>query len=92
MWIGYPHCDRIIVNAELATGTAHREHIIAHELMHMLEAYIDPECKGGSACRTQFDDPTERRVEELASHLMLGIRRARGLGGRLDAMSYGRLR
>lgn len=90
MWIGYPHCDRIIVNADLATSRLHREHIIAHELMHVLDAYRDPVNGGFCACRTQFDNPVERRVEEMASHLMLGIRQSRGLGGRVDAMFFGR--
>ncbi|BDZ41836.1 hypothetical protein GCM10025865_11350 [Paraoerskovia sediminicola] len=85
MWLGLPESDQIVVNTSSIVSDRHREHVVAHELMHVLDAHIDPERAGTCAMRTHFDDPTERRVEVLASELMLVISAHRGLRGRLDS-------
>ena len=86
MWLGFPGCDRIIVNSESALSPRHREFIVAHELMHILEAVDDPSQERSSANRTGYDDPTEHRVESLACTLMMSIQSGGGVAARLTAM------
>ncbi|WP_460702922.1 ImmA/IrrE family metallo-endopeptidase [Myceligenerans halotolerans] len=86
MWLGFPGCDRIIVNSESALSPRHREFIVAHELMHILEAVNDPSQERNSATRSGYDDPTEHRVESLACALMMSIQASGGVADRLTAM------
>lgn len=86
MWLGFPGCDRIIVNSERALSSRHRDFIVAHELMHILEAVDDASQERNSANRTAYDDPTEHRVESLAATLMMSIQSGGGVAARLTAM------
>ncbi|WP_265521033.1 recombinase family protein, partial [Oerskovia flava] len=62
-------------------------HIVAHELMHILEAVYDPAQERTTASRTSYDDPTERRVELVASELMILISgRSGGIGTSLGSL------
>ena len=86
MWLGYPNHDRIIVNAVHAVTELHRDHIIAHELIHIVEALDDPEHERNEGRRGGYDDPTERRVEALASQLMISLAAVGSAGDRLTAL------
>ncbi|GAB3161682.1 hypothetical protein GCM10027059_12480 [Myceligenerans halotolerans] len=86
MWFGFPGRDWIVVNSESALSPAHRDLIVAHELMHILEAVTDPSQERTQANRTAYDDPTEHRVESLASLLIMSIQAGGGVAARLTAM------
>jgi hypothetical protein len=73
LWLGCPEGDRIIVNSREALSPRHRDHIVAHELMHVVEAAVAPECEQDGARLDGYDDATERRVERLAGELMIAI-------------------
>ncbi|MHA7132858.1 ImmA/IrrE family metallo-endopeptidase [Oerskovia turbata] len=84
MWISLPDGEKIIVNSEAALSARHRRHIIAHELVHILDA-----CEGLTAgsphshLRKGYDDPVEHRAESLASELMMSIEATGGVAHRL---------
>lgn len=86
MWLGYPNHDRIIVNTVHAITELHRAHIIAHELIHIVEALDNPEHERNEEHRDGYDDPTERRVEAAASRLMISLASVGGTGDRLTAL------
>ncbi|MHA7134149.1 hypothetical protein [Oerskovia turbata] len=85
MWLGFVDHDRIVVNSQQSLSAHHRRHIIAHELMHVLEAVAAPEHERDEARRDGYDDPTERRVEQMASELMISIASLGSSGDRLMA-------
>lgn len=86
MWLGYPNHDRIIVNTVHTITELHRAHIIAHELMHIMEALDSPEHERNEARRDGYDDATEQRVEAAASRLMISLASVGGTGDRLTAI------
>ncbi|MBL0886728.1 hypothetical protein [Myceligenerans indicum] len=86
MWLGYGNRDRIVVSSVHAMTRLHRQHILAHELMHIVEALDDPAQERHEGRREGYDDPTEQRVELLASHLMMALARVGGAGDRLIAL------
>lgn len=86
LWFATDGRDQIVVNPDAAFTPDHRGHIIAHELMHILDAVEDPSQERNSAMRTRYDDPVEHRAESLACALMVSIHSAGGVGARLSAM------
>ncbi|MFE7508218.1 hypothetical protein [Promicromonospora sp. NPDC057488] len=86
MWLGYPNHDRIIVNTVHTVTRLHRAHIIAHELMHIVEALDDPAHERNEGRRDGYDDATEQRVEAAASRLMISLASVGGTGDRLTAL------
>lgn len=88
MWLGYANHDRIVVNAVHAITEFHRQHIVAHELMHIVEALDDPEQERHEGRREGYDDPTELRVETMASQLMLSLASVGSAGDRLTALEW----
>ncbi|MEU4364635.1 hypothetical protein [Promicromonospora sp. NPDC023987] len=86
MWLGYPNHDRIIVNTVHAITELHRAHIVAHELIHIVEALDNPEHERDEGRRDGYDDPTEQRVEAAASRLMISLAAVGGTSDRLTAL------
>ena len=86
MWLGYPNHDRIIVNTVHAVTQFHRAHIIAHELIHIVEALDNSEHERNQERRDGYGDATERRVEAAASRLMISLASVGGTGDRLTAL------
>jgi len=73
VWLAFPERDLVLVDARQTLPGQHRDHVVAHELVHVLEAAhaVGPERAG--ACRDGYEDPDEVRVERLASELMISI-------------------
>ncbi|NDO89130.1 hypothetical protein [Cellulosimicrobium composti] len=72
LWLAFPDRDLVLVDARQTLPGQHRDHVVAHELVHVLDAAASCSPPAG-ACRDGYDDPAERRVERLASELMISI-------------------
>jgi len=72
LWLAFPDRDLVLVDARQTLPGQHRDHVVAHELVHVLDAAASGPPPAG-ACRDGYDDPAERRVERLASELMISI-------------------
>lgn len=87
MWLSLPDAEKIIVSSEAALSASHRQHIIAHELVHILDACDDPEAPPpGPQRRNRYEDPIEHRAEALASELMMSVEATRGVAHRLAGL------
>lgn len=83
-WLGTEDIDYVFAEAD--TSPLHREHIIVHEIAHMLcghrrraEAllplfpHLDPDLVVDALARSSYDDAQEREAEEFASALMARV-------------------
>ncbi|MBD7981866.1 hypothetical protein [Oerskovia merdavium] len=87
MWLSMPDGEKIIVNSEATLSERHRHHIIAHELVHILDACDDPDAPPpGPQRRNRYEDPVEHRAESIASELMMSIEATGGVAHRLAGM------
>jgi len=87
MWLSLPEAETILVSSEAALSARHRRHIIAHELVHILDACDDPTAPPpGPQRRNRYEDPVEHRAESLASELMMSIEATGGVAHRLAGM------
>lgn len=93
VWVALKTADVILVDP--TTSPLHREHIVLHELGHMLCEHrpspstymhrrlfpdLDPEMVSRVLGRTSYTEPEEREAEMIASLITSGIRR-RAVGG-----------
>ena len=87
LWLSRPDAETIVVSPQAALSAHHRRHIIAHELVHILDACADPSAPApGPEWRNRYEDPVEHRAELLASELMMSIEATGGVGHRLAGM------
>lgn len=87
MWLSMPDGEKVIVSSEAALSPRHRQHIIANELVHILDACDDPTAPPpGPQRRNRYEDPVEHRAEALASELMMSIEATGGVAHRLAGM------
>ena len=75
LWLAFPERDLGLVDARQTLPGPHRDHVVAHELVHVLDAIRPGPAPGPvpTGCRDVHDDPAEQRVERLASELMISI-------------------
>ncbi|QJW36895.1 hypothetical protein [Cellulosimicrobium protaetiae] len=73
LWLAFPERDLVLVDARQTLPGQHRDHVVAHELVHVLEAVGATTAAPVGACRDGHRDPGELRVERLASELMISI-------------------
>ncbi|WP_264030394.1 hypothetical protein [Cellulosimicrobium sp. SH8] len=73
LWLAFPERDLVLVDARQTLAGPHRDHVVAHELVHVLDAAATAGAPRVGACRDGYDDPDELRVERLASELMISI-------------------
>lgn len=75
LWLAFPERDLVLVYARQTLPGPHRDHVVAHELVHVLDSIRPGPAPGPvpAGCRDEHDDPAEQRVERLASELMISI-------------------
>lgn len=86
LWIATDQADWVFV--EESTSPLHREHIVLHEVGHLLRGHstsaedlvsllpdIDPARVRAVLARSRYDDAQEREAEEFATSLLSGVRR-----------------
>ncbi|WP_175008614.1 hypothetical protein [Cellulosimicrobium sp. TH-20] len=73
LWLAFPERDLVLVDARQTLPGPHRDHVVAHELVHVLESTRPGPAPSAAGCRDEHDDPAEQRVERLASELMISI-------------------
>jgi hypothetical protein len=87
MWLSLPEGEKIVVSPQAVLSPRHRQHVIAHELVHVLDACADPSTAHPVAQqRNRYDDPVEHRAEALASELMMSIEATGGVAHRLAGL------
>ncbi|MEK8229112.1 hypothetical protein NKG05_29045 [Oerskovia sp. M15] len=70
MWLSMPDGEKIIVNSEATLSERHRHHIIAHELVHILDACDDPTARRqdpNGATATRIRSSTAPRPSRASS-------------------------
>jgi hypothetical protein len=87
MWLSLPGAEKIVVSPQAVLSARHRRHVIAHELVHVLDACANPAAAPtGPQRRNRYEDPVEHRAEALASELMMSIEATGGVAHRIAGM------
>lgn len=79
MWLGL--ADRDLILFDDTASPAHRNHIVQHELGHMVLEHPGVSDIPDSRCRSDFHDPVEDEAERFAAELTRLLRRYSAAAG-----------
>lgn len=81
IWLADASCDRIVVSSTMALTPLHRDHVVAHELMHVFLVAL-PGVDAPETCLLRGEavaGGVEMAVESLATELMRMLRERQDL-------------